>query len=93
MDEKLLPVGEPIVESSEPFPQVVITETTPETPKETLPEAPKAALPGVPSQKQQQWGVVISIVIIMLMIIVGAFYAWGQRIAQNQALTAPAAAQ
>jgi len=41
-------------------------------------------LPGVPSPKQQQWGVVISIVIIVLMIIIGAFYAWGQRIAQNQ---------
>jgi len=39
---------------------------------------------GVPSPKQQQWGVVISIVVIVLMIIVGAFYAWGQRIAQNQ---------
>lgn len=39
---------------------------------------------GVPSPKQQQWGVLISIVIIVLMIIIGAFYAWGQRIAQNQ---------
>lgn len=39
---------------------------------------------GVPSQKQQQWGVVISIVVIVLMVIVGAFYAWGARIAQNQ---------
>jgi len=45
-------------------------------------------LPGVPSPKQQQWGVVISIVIIVLMIIIGAFYAWGQRIAQNQIPTA-----
>lgn len=49
---------------------------------------PPATLPGVPSPKQQQWGVVISIVIIVLMIIIGAFYAWGQRIAQNQYPTA-----
>ena len=41
--------------------------------------------PGTPSPKQQQWGVLISIVVIVLMIIIGAFYAWGQRIAQNQA--------
>jgi len=39
--------------------------------------------PGVPSVKQQQWGVVISIAIIVLMVVVGAFYAWGQRLAQN----------
>jgi len=65
-DEKLLPVGEPVVISEKPA------------------EAPKVALPGVPSVQQQSWGVVISIVIIVLMIIIGAFYAWGQRIAQNQ---------
>ena len=48
---------------------------------------------GMPSRKQQEWGVVISIAIIVLMIITGAFYAWGQRIAQNQVFTAPATAQ
>jgi hypothetical protein len=48
---------------------------------------------GVPSQKAQSWGVVISIVIIVLMIIIGAFYAWGKRIAQEDALTAPPTAQ
>ena len=45
-------------------------------------------LPGTPSQKQQQWGVVISIVIIVLMIVIGAFYSWGKRIAQQNALNA-----
>ena len=46
--------------------------------------ANKPPLPsGVPSPKQQQWGVFISIIVIVLMIIIGAFYAWGQRIAQN----------
>jgi hypothetical protein len=43
-------------------------------------------LPGVPSAKQQSWGVVISIVVIVLMIVIGAFYAWGKRIEQNQNL-------
>lgn len=54
---------------------------------------PDAALPaaGVPSAKAQSWGVVISIVVIVMMIIVGAFYAWGKRIAQNDALTNAAA--
>ena len=42
--------------------------------------------PGTPSPKQQQWGVIISIVIIVLMIVIGAFYAWGQRIAEQNAL-------
>ena len=45
--------------------------------------------PGVPSPKAQQWGVVISIVIIVLMIVIGAFYSWGKRIAEQNALIAP----
>ncbi len=69
MDEKLLPPGEPF--------QIPVTPAEPE-------RAPSAVLSGTPSVKQQQWGVVISIVIIVLMIIVGAFYAWGERISQNQ---------
>jgi hypothetical protein len=69
-DEKLLPVGEE---------SVVISEK--EVPAAS--PAPKAVLPGVPSPAQQSWGAVISIVIIVLMVIIGAFYAWGQRIAQN----------
>lgn len=40
----------------------------------------------MPSPKQQQWGVVISIVIIVLMIVIGAFYSWGKRIAQENAI-------
>lgn len=42
--------------------------------------------PGVPSPKAQQWGVVISIVIIVFMIIIGAFYSWGKRIAEENTL-------
>jgi hypothetical protein len=56
-------------------------------------EEEKMLPPGIPSAKQQSWGVVISIVVIMLMIIIGAFYAWGQRIEQNNQLTAPAVQQ
>jgi len=48
---------------------------------------------GVPSTKAQQWGVVISIVIIVLMIVIGAFYAWGKRIAQENALLTPPIAE
>lgn len=49
---------------------------------------PAPALPpGTPSPKAQSWGVVISIIIIVLMVLVGAFYAWGKRIAeQNQSV-------
>ncbi|MDO8593485.1 MAG: hypothetical protein Q7R59_01135 [bacterium] len=44
--------------------------------------------PQMPSPKAQSWGVVISIIIIVLMIIIGAFYAWGKRIAQENAFLA-----
>ncbi|MBI3572222.1 hypothetical protein HY091_01665 [Candidatus Kaiserbacteria bacterium] len=44
-------------------------------------------LPPMPTSKQQSWGVIISIVIIVLMITIGAFYAWGKRIAQERAIT------
>jgi len=56
-------------------------------PEKLLPpgETPQS-VPGIPSPKAQQWGVVISIVIIVLMIVIGAFYAWGKRIAEENAL-------
>jgi hypothetical protein len=37
-----------------------------------------------PSPRRQSWGAVISIVIIVLMIVVGAFYAWGKRISEER---------
>lgn len=49
--------------------------------------------PGVPSPKAQSWGTLISIIVIVLMITIGAFYAWNKRIAQENALLAPAAMQ
>jgi hypothetical protein len=42
-------------------------------------------LPSPPTVEQQNWGAMISIVIIVLMIIIGAFYAWGKRLATQQA--------
>ena len=80
-NEKLLPEGEPGIEVN----ALPVTRT----PAEPVP----APIPGVPSVTQQSWGVVISIVIIVMMVIVGAFYAWGQRIAENQAFPAPETAQ
>lgn len=44
------------------------------------------AQPGAPSAKAQSWGVVISIVIIVLMILIGAFYSWGKRITEQNSL-------
>ena len=35
------------------------------------------------SAAQQSWGTAIAIVVIVVMVIVGAFYAWGKRIAEN----------
>lgn len=54
-------------------------------PEKLLPRGETPPL-GVPSPQAQQWGAVISIVIIVLMIIIGAFYAWGERIAQENPL-------
>jgi len=38
----------------------------------------------MPSPRQQSWGAFIALVTIVLMLVIGAFYAWGARIAQNQ---------
>ena len=53
---------------------------------------PMVGQPGVPSPKQQSWGALIAMLVIVLMIIIGAFYAWGKRIAEQQAFNAAAAA-
>ena len=37
----------------------------------------------MPTPKQQSWGALISIIIIVLMIIIGAFYSWGKRITEE----------
>lgn len=44
-------------------------------------------LPPSPSQKQQSYGALISVILILLMIVVGAFYAWGKRVSERQQYT------
>jgi uncharacterized protein HemX len=38
--------------------------------------------------RNASWGAIISITIILAMVIVGAFYSWGQRIAEQKAVQA-----
>ena len=47
----------------------------------------------MPSRKAQSWGALISIIIIVLMIIIGAFYSWGKRIAEVNVPIEPSTAQ
>lgn len=37
---------------------------------------------GTPSPKAQSWGAFISIIVIVLMIIIGAFYSWSKRVSE-----------
>ncbi len=37
-------------------------------------------------RRNASWGAIISITIILAMVIVGAFYSWGQRISQEKAV-------
>jgi hypothetical protein len=50
---------------------------------------PNQPLPGVPSRQAQSWGTVISIIVIVLMIVIGAFYSWGKRVAEQKAFGVP----
>lgn len=50
---------------------------------EPVTKLPPSNFGAPPTPTQQSWGTVISIIIIVLMIIVGAFYAWGKRIAEQ----------
>jgi hypothetical protein len=40
----------------------------------------------LPTGKQQSWGALLSIIVIMLMIVVGASYAWHKSAADERAL-------
>lgn len=53
-----------------------------ETPNLVQPPVPPA--PEVPVKKASSWGVIIAILIILGMMVVGAFYAWGQRVHEQQ---------
>lgn len=35
-------------------------------------------------RRNASWGAIISIIVILLMVIVGAFYAWGERLDQQR---------
>ena len=48
-------------------------ETTTPEPKESV-------------HRNASWGAIISITIILTMVIVGAFYSWGQRISEERAV-------
>jgi hypothetical protein len=65
----------------------------PNAPVTQSPATEVKTMPGMPSPAAQSWGVIISIVIIVLMIVIGAFYAWGKRIAEEKALLTPPTAQ
>ncbi len=65
-------------------------ETT--TPVTSTPVAPTPVVPPVSAslskQKQASWGAIIIIVLILAMVVIGALYAWGQRVAETQTPTA-----
>lgn len=97
-DEKMLPLGESTLRFEPPAAKTPEPKPAPAEPARVTPAAPVSApaavfgtTPPPPTKKQQQWGVVISIIIIVLMIVVGAFYSWGKRIAEENALIAPTA--
>ncbi|MBA3789450.1 hypothetical protein H0X32_03630 [Patescibacteria group bacterium] len=56
-------------------------DTTP-TPEKTSPNPPSP-------HKNASWGAILSIVVILAMIVIGAFYAWGKRIAEEHPLQQP----
>ena len=43
-----------------------------------------------PTKKQQSYGALVSIVIIVAIIVIGAFYVWGKRISEGQPAPFPA---
>jgi hypothetical protein len=57
---------------------------TPNTPENTA--TPGLVVPPKPLvHKNASWSAIISIIIILAMVIIGAFYAWGQRISEERA--------
>lgn len=59
---------------------------TPVTSESAAPMMPAVAMKPERTDKQKQasWGAIIVIVLILAMIVTGAFYAWGHRISQTQ---------
>ncbi len=46
----------------------------------------------VSTEKEQSWGAIIAIFVILAMVILGAFYAWNKRVAREQILPIHASA-
>jgi len=40
-------------------------------------------MPPVSTEKQQSWGALIAVFVILAMIVAGAFYAWGKRVSHE----------
>ena len=59
--------------------------STPETQNPLVADAPKNAHT---VHRNASWGAIISITIILAMVIIGAFYSWGQRISEQRAVQA-----
>jgi hypothetical protein len=50
-----------------------------------MPTSPEKETPVPTLHRNASWGAIITIVIILAMIVIGAFYAWGKRIDEERA--------
>lgn len=60
----------------------------PNTPTEEETHTP-AVNAEISTQAQQSWGAVIAIVVILAMVVIGAMYAWDNRISKETGVTVP----
>lgn len=74
------PVSPPAIKLAEPKPEPALVGVVKPDPVVVMPEP----VIKPPTVKQQSWGTIVSLVLIILMIVVGAFYAWGKRISEEQ---------
>jgi hypothetical protein len=54
--------------------------TKPEKAHEEVAAMLGGRIPELPSKKQQSWGAMLSIIIIMVMVVLGAYYAFEKRV-------------
>ena len=43
-------------------------------------------IPRVSTEKEQSWGALIAIFVVLAMVVLGAFYAWNKRVSREQIL-------
>lgn len=60
---------------------------------ENTPQTETGYMNGRPTKRQQSYGAIISIIIIVAVIVVGAFYTWGKRLAKDEAAAAQSTTQ